>query len=137
MTCCQSRRLLPKTGICYCQTHPRAPTGFEVVMVNAIRPWCNLKSVPYPMLPKLLGTEATKSARGILCSASRLSAANSVTLLSSLPLFPATGRPYLHGAWPVLLLFFSTKCWSPQAGRRWREEWVREGTALRKGGASV
>lgn len=97
--------------------------------VNAIRPrrGYNLKSVPYPMLPKLLDAEATKSTRLILCSALRVSAADSVTLLFSLPLFPVIGRPYLHGAWPVLLHFFSTK-WSraEPAGRQETERRVGE-----------
>lgn len=55
--------------------------------------------------------------------------ADSVMLLFSLPLFPAVGRPYLHGAWPVLLLFFSTKCWSraEPAGRQETEKRVGEG----------
>lgn len=45
--------------------------GFEVVMAKEIRPWqgCNLKIVLHSMLPKLLGAEATKSTRLILCSA--------------------------------------------------------------------
>lgn len=76
--------MLPKqlTGKYHYQNQPNAPTGFEVLMVSTIRPWqgCNLKIVPYSMLPKLLGAEATKSTRLILCSALPLSSAHSVCL---------------------------------------------------------
>lgn len=69
-------------------------------MVTAIRPWWgyNLKSVPCLMLPKLLGTEATKSTRPILCSALCLSTADSVTL--PLPLPVSSNRETLS-AWTV------------------------------------
>lgn len=111
-------------------------------MVNATRLWWgyNLQSVPYPKLLKLLGADTTKPTRLILCSALHLSTADSVMPLFSLPLFPGIGRPYLLGAWPVLLLFLSTKRWSRAelTGRQETERRVGEGgVAPRKGVASV
>lgn len=96
-TCCHSRKILPEwlAGKYNHQTHPNAPTGFEVLMANAIRPWqgCNLKTVLYSMLPKLLSAEDTKAKRLILCSAFCLSSADyreswSWRLASAAPLFP-------------------------------------------------